>query len=75
MNLVSTPEKAFLKKNKANLTLDLSTKLTATTADFNAKLTANKAATQANSTAVALADLVIDFNALLAKLKTAGIMV
>ena len=63
MNLVSTQEKSFLKKNKANLTLDLST-----------KLTANKATTQANSTAVALADLVTDFNALLAKLKAANLM-
>jgi len=41
---------------------------------LNAKLTATKAATQANSTAVDVAGIVTDFNALLAKLKTAGIM-
>lgn len=35
---------------------------------------AKKAGTQANSTAVDVATLVTDFNALLAKLKTAGLM-
>lgn len=38
------------------------------------KLTATKATVQANSTATDVAGLVSDFNALLAKLKTAGIM-
>lgn len=41
---------------------------------LDAKLTASKAATQANSTATDVAGLVADFNALLAKLKAAGIM-
>lgn len=41
---------------------------------LNGKLTASKAATQADSTATDVAGLVADFNALLAKLKTAGIM-
>jgi hypothetical protein len=41
---------------------------------LDAKLTATKAATQANSTATDVAGLLADFNALLAKLKTAGIM-
>lgn len=45
-----------------------------TPAQLNAKLTATKAATQANSTATDVAGLVTDFNALLAKLKAAGIM-
>lgn len=52
----------------------LSGKLTATTEAFNAKLTANAAVVQADSTAVDIAGLVSDFNALLAKLKTAGLM-
>lgn len=41
---------------------------------LNGKLTASKAATQANSTATDVAGLVTDFNALLAKLKAAGLM-
>jgi hypothetical protein len=41
---------------------------------MNTKLTATKATLQANSTATDIAGLVSDFNALLAKLKTAGIM-
>lgn len=41
---------------------------------LNGKLTASKAATQANSTATDVAGLVADFNALLAKLKAAGLM-
>ncbi|WP_413091831.1 head fiber protein [Terribacillus sp. 179-K 1B1 HS] len=41
---------------------------------LNDKLTASKAATQADSTAADVAGLVADFNALLAKLKDAGIM-
>lgn len=52
----------------------LGTKLTATTAQFNAKLTATPAAVQADSTATDIAGLVTDFNALLAKLRTAGIL-
>lgn len=43
----------------------------ATTATYG---TVKQAATQANSTAVDVATLVTDFNALLAKLKAAGIM-
>ncbi|MEK8128357.1 hypothetical protein WMW72_10625 [Paenibacillus filicis] len=43
-------------------------------AALNAKLTASKAATQANSAAADVAGLVADFNALLVKLKTAGLM-
>lgn len=58
----------------ASVQTALDAKLTASTASFNAKLTANKAATQANSVAADVATLVTDFNALLAKLKTAGIM-
>jgi len=46
----------------------------ALTTALTPKLTANKAATQANSTATDVAGLVTDFNALLAKLKTAGLM-
>lgn len=41
---------------------------------LDAKLTASKATTQANSTATDVAGLVTDFNALLAKLKAAGLM-
>lgn len=41
---------------------------------LDAKLTASKAASQTNSTATDVAGLVTDFNALLAKLKTAGVM-
>ena len=41
---------------------------------INGKLSATKAATQANSTAEDVSELVADFNALLAKLKAAGIM-
>ncbi|PFE80063.1 hypothetical protein CN333_00275 [Bacillus thuringiensis] len=41
---------------------------------LDAKLTASKAASQANSTATDVASLVTDFNALLTKLKTAGLM-
>ena len=47
---------------------------TAVTSATTSKLTANKVATQANSTATDVAGLVTDFNALLAKLKTAGVM-
>ncbi|WP_425312588.1 head fiber protein [Paenibacillus polymyxa] len=43
-------------------------------AALDAKLTASKAATQANSTATDVAGVVSDLNALLAKLKAAGIM-
>lgn len=45
-----------------------------TLAQLNAKLTASKAAAQANSTATDVPGLVTDFNALIAKLKAAGIM-
>ncbi|MEC4569342.1 head fiber protein [Paenibacillus sp. CMAA1739] len=41
---------------------------------LDAKLTATKAATQANSTATDVAGVVSDLNALLAKLKAAGLM-
>lgn len=41
---------------------------------LDAKLTASKVTPQANSTATDVAGLVTDFNALLAKLKTAGVM-
>ncbi|NLS42536.1 hypothetical protein EYH65_20545 [Bacillus subtilis] len=41
---------------------------------LDGKLTAAKATTQANSTATDVAGLVTDFNALLAKLKAAGLM-
>ncbi|MGQ9336409.1 hypothetical protein [Bacillus paralicheniformis] len=41
---------------------------------LDGKLTATKAATQANSTAADVDGLKADFNALLAKLKTAGLM-
>jgi hypothetical protein len=41
---------------------------------LTAKLTATKSATQVVSTAADVAGLVTDFNALLAKLKSAGIM-
>ena len=47
---------------------------TATQNTISGKLTATKAATQANSTATDVAGLVTDFNALLAKLKAAGLM-
>jgi hypothetical protein len=47
---------------------------TATQNTINGKLTATKAATQADSTATDVAGLVTDFNALLAKLKAAGLM-
>lgn len=47
---------------------------TAQTTALNTKLTASKAATQADSVAVTLPAMVTDFNALLAKLKAAGIM-
>jgi hypothetical protein len=41
---------------------------------LDGKLTASKAATQANSTATDVAGVVADLNALIAKLKAAGIM-
>lgn len=41
---------------------------------LNTKLTANKVAAQPNSTATDVAGLVADFNSLLAKLKSAGVM-
>ena len=47
---------------------------TTTQNTISGKLTATKAATQANSTATDVAGLVTDFNALLAKLKAAGLM-
>ncbi|MGQ0414636.1 head fiber protein, partial [Bacillus sp. HC-TM] len=40
----------------------------------DAKLTASKVTSQANSTATDVAGLITDFNALLAKLKAAGVM-
>lgn len=49
-------------------------KITNLTTDLAAKLTASKAAAQADSTATDVAGLVADFNALLAKLRTAGII-
>lgn len=42
--------------------------------NLSPKLTATKAAAQANSTATDVAGLVADYNALLAKLRTAGIL-
>lgn len=47
---------------------------TALATALNAKLTATQAAAQANSTAPDVATLVADFNSLLAKLRTAGIL-
>jgi hypothetical protein len=44
------------------------------TAEIKAELDKRVAATQANSTAADVATLVTDFNALLAKLKAAGLM-
>ncbi|MDZ5608567.1 head fiber protein [Bacillus pseudomycoides] len=41
---------------------------------LNGKLTATKAAAQANSTATDVAGIVADFNSLLSKLKSAGIL-
>ncbi|WP_250324106.1 head fiber protein [Bacillus velezensis] len=41
---------------------------------LDGKLTASKAAAQANSTATDVAGLVADFNALISKLKAAGLM-
>lgn len=49
-------------------------KITNLTTDLAAKLTASQAAAQANSTATDVAGLAADFNALLAKLRTAKIM-
>lgn len=49
-------------------------KVTNLTTDLAAKLTATQAAAQADSTAADVAGLVADFNALLAKLRTAGII-
>lgn len=66
MRLTTKEEKKFLKANVS--AGDISTQL-------SAKLTATKAATQADSVAATLPALVTDFNALLAKLKAAGIMV
>lgn len=48
--------------------------ITNLTTDLAAKLSATKAAVQADSTATDVAGLVADFNALLAKLRTAGII-
>ncbi|WP_420887504.1 head fiber protein [Brevibacillus formosus] len=49
-------------------------KITGLTTDLAAKLTATKASAQADSTATDVAGLVADFNSLLAKLRTAGIL-
>lgn len=54
-------------------TLDQS-KISNLTADLAAKLTATQAAAQADSVAEDITTLVADFNALLAKLRAAGIM-
>ncbi|MNI93571.1 Head fiber protein [compost metagenome] len=48
--------------------------ITNLTTDLAAKLTATKAAAQADSTATDVAGLVTDYNALLAKLRAAGII-
>ncbi|MDK8193771.1 head fiber protein [Paenibacillus sp. UMB7766-LJ446] len=48
--------------------------ITGLQAALDAKLTGTKAAAQANSTATDVAGLVADFNALLAKLRTAGVI-
>ncbi|MGG0150709.1 head fiber protein [Bacillus mycoides] len=48
--------------------------ITSLQTSLDAKLTASKATSQANSAATDVAGLVTDFNALLAKLKTAGVM-
>lgn len=58
----------------ANGVVSLAKLDTATQNTINGKLTATKAATQADSTATDVAGLVTDFNALLAKLKAAGLM-
>lgn len=69
MRLVSFKQAEYLKAaEKAGALTPI------TPVQLNAKLTASKAATQANSTATDVAGLVADFNALLAKLKAAGIM-
>lgn len=49
-------------------------KVTNLTSDLNGKLTASPAAAQADSEATDVETLVTDFNALLAKLRAAGIM-
>ncbi|WP_099480444.1 head fiber protein [Paenibacillus ihbetae] len=49
-------------------------KITNLTTDLAAKLTASKAAAQADSTATDVDGLRADLNAVLAKLRTAGIM-
>ena len=64
MQLVTKKEKAFLKIN-AN---------TSTPTTLGTIVTANKAETQAASVAATVGALVTDFNALLAKLKAAGIV-
>ena len=65
MKLVTKKQQNFLITNKdiGDIASQLETKLTATQAE-----------TQSASAAATLADLIIDFNALLAKLKAAGIM-
>lgn len=68
MRLVTNKQAEYLEK------VESAGAVPVTQAQLNAKLTATKAATQANSTATDVAGLVTDFNALLAKLKAAGIM-
>ena len=64
MQLVTKNQKEFLKANvKSSTPIVLGT-----------IATANKSATQVASTAVDVAGIVTDFNALLAKLKAAGIV-
>lgn len=64
MKLVTQNERAFLDAN-AN---------SPSTVIQGTIVTANKAADQAASVAADVAGLLVDFNALLAKLKAAGIM-
>ncbi len=64
MNLVTSNQKQWLNTNVTP----------ASTQKLGTIVTANKSATQAASVAADVPTIVADFNALLAKLKTAGIV-
>jgi hypothetical protein len=67
MKLVKKSQRAFLDANIAPGT-------SGAPVVYGTIVTANKSVTQAASTATDAAGIVVDFNALLAKLKTAGIV-
>ncbi len=69
-----TVEQATLVSQSAVNSTQVVTQLALFKADGTPKVIPNPAAAQADTTAVDLAALKVDFNALLAKLRTAGVL-